>query len=266
MAEPLDIATLWQAELFGFVPLWGFLAGLAIALIAGFIKGAVGFAMPLVILSGLSLYLEPAEAIAGLIVPTVVSNLVQAFRYGLGQVWDVVREFRRYLMIVCVVILISAQFVTRVAPETFYLILGIPIVILSIIQLLGVRVRVPDKNRVAADWSVGLIAGSLGGFAGTWGPPTVIYLMAIGTPKAKSMLAQGIIYGLGSISLVAGHVQSGVINWTTLPFSACLLVPALIGQRIGLRMSDRLDPEIFRRLTLVVLLIAGLNLLRRAIF
>jgi uncharacterized membrane protein YfcA len=35
--------------------------------------------------------------------------------------------------------------------------------------------------------------------------------------------------------------------------------------QIGFRMSDRLDPEVFRKVTLVVLIVAGANLVRRGI-
>lgn len=245
---------------------WAFAAALGIAFVAGFVKGAVGFAMPLVIMSGLTLFLPPTVAIAGLLVPTVVSNLVQAFRYGWVEVLSAIRDYRRYIGIVCVMIVLAAQVVTRVTPEVFFLVLGIPVVCLSVIQLLGVKFHVPERHRATADWSIGLVAGSLGGFSGTWGPPTVLYLMALDTPKARAMLVQGVVYGLGSIALVLGHVQSGVLTWETLPFSMSLLIPALIGQAIGLRMSDRLDPALFRRMTLIVLVIAGLNLVRRGLF
>jgi hypothetical protein len=112
---------------------------------------------------------------------------------------------------------------------------------------------------------VGLLAGALGGLTGTWGPPTVLYLIALETPKAKQLLVQGVVYGLGSVSLLLGHVQSGVLNLTTLPFSAALLIPAFLGMQLGFRMSDRLNPEVFRKVTLIVLVIAGANLVRRGL-
>jgi hypothetical protein len=55
---------------------------------------------------------------------------------------------------------------------------------------------------------VGLIAGALGGLTGTWGPPTVLYLIALETPKAKQLLVQGVVYGLGSISLSGRDMSS----------------------------------------------------------
>jgi uncharacterized membrane protein YfcA len=249
----------------GLMPLWAFVAAFGVTLVAGFVKGAVGFAMPLVMISGLTLFLDPLVAIAGIILPIVMSNLLQSMRYGWPEVKAAFREYWRYILIVCVVIVVVAQFVTRVPTQTFYLILGLPVVVLATIQLMGVRFRIPPERRRLSEWLVGLIAGAIGGLTGTWGPPTVLYLIALETPKAKQMLVQGVVYGLGSVSLLAGHLQSGVLNATTAPFSAALLIPAFVGMQIGFRMSDRLDPEVFRKVTLVVLIVAGANLVRRGI-
>jgi hypothetical protein len=55
-----------------------------------------------------------------------------------------------------------------------------------------------------------------------------------------------------------------VLNAQTLPLSALLVLPSLIGMWVGFRLHDRLDPARFRRWTLVILAVSGLNLLRRA--
>ena len=98
-----------------------------------------------------------------------------------------------------------------------------------------------------------------------WGPPTVLYLTALGTEKSEQMRAQGVIYGLGSVALAAAHMSSGVLRPETLPFSAALILPALLGQWIGGKLLDRIDQAVFRRVTLLVLLVVGLNLIRRAL-
>ncbi|MCU4655082.1 sulfite exporter TauE/SafE family protein [Roseibacterium sp. SDUM158016] len=247
------------------MPLWAFVAALGVTLVAGFVKGAVGFAMPLIMISGLSLVMDPLVAVAGVILPAAFSNLLQAMRFGPEEVRNTLREYWRYILIVCIAIVIVAQFVTSIAPQTFYLILGVPVVILSLIQLVGLRFHIPPARRRLAEWGVGLLAGALGGMTGTWGPPTVLYLIALETPKAKQFLVQGVVYGLGSVALLAGHIQSGVLNLTTLPFSVALLVPAFLGMQLGFRFSDRLNPEVFRRVTLIVLVIAGANLVRRGL-
>ncbi len=238
---------------------------LLITLLAGFIKGAVGFAMPLIMVSGLSSILPPHLAVAGVILPIVVSNLTQTFRAGAGPAAQAVRDFWRYILIVCAAILVFAQFLPGMEPATFYLILGIPVVVLSLIQVAGVRMSIAPAQRWWVEWVVGLVSGMMGGLAGTWGPTTVLYLLAIDTPKARQMVVQGVIYGLGSIALLLAHIQSGILNGGTVQFSAILLVPALAGQWVGFRIQDRLDPVLFRRLTLIVLVATGLNLVRRGL-
>jgi uncharacterized membrane protein YfcA len=257
--------TLMLHDSLALMPPWAFAVAFGVTLVAGFVKGSIGFAMPLIMISGLSLFIDPLIAIAGIILPIVLSNFLQSIRFGWSEMKATVREYWRYILIVCLAIVVVAQFVASVPTQTFYLILGIPVVILSLIQLFGVRFRIPEGRRRLAEWSVGLVAGALGGLTGTWGPPTVLYLIALETPKAKQILVQGVVYGLGSVSLLVGHIQSGVLNMTTLPFSAALLIPAFLGMQLGFRMSDRLNPDLFRKLTLLVLIVAGANLVRRGI-
>ena len=64
------------------------IAAFAISIIAGVIKGAVGFAMPLVMVSGLSSIMDPKLALSALIVPIVVANVWQTFRQGITPALD----------------------------------------------------------------------------------------------------------------------------------------------------------------------------------
>lgn len=248
------------------MPLWAFVAAGAVTLTAGVLKGAIGFGLPLIIVSGLSLFLDPMLALAGVILPALLSNALQVLRHPRDEILDSVREHWRYIMIVCVMIVIAAQLVTMVPDRVFYLILGVPVVVLSLIQLLGVRFHIPPQRRRLAEWSIGGLAGVLGGFTGSWGPATVLYLMSLDTSKNRQLLVQGVVYSLGAVSLLAGHLQSGVLSVATAPFSALLLIPTFVGMRIGFFFGDRLDGEKVRKITLIVLVAAGINLVRRGVF
>ncbi|NNK15385.1 MAG: hypothetical protein HKP51_00610, partial [Sulfitobacter sp.] len=61
---------------------------LGIAFCAGFVKGVVGFAQPLVMISGLTLFLSPELALAGLILPTLIGNIFQAMGQGARAAWS----------------------------------------------------------------------------------------------------------------------------------------------------------------------------------
>jgi uncharacterized membrane protein YfcA len=248
------------------MPLWAFAAAILVTFAAGFVKGAVGFAMPLVMISGLGLFLEPTLTIAGIILPIVMSNFLQVARFGSDEAKSAVAEYWRYILIVCVMILLVAQFVTHIPTRIMYLVLGVPVVALSVIQLTGVRFHIPQNRRRLSEWGFGALAGGLGGLTGTWGPLTVLYLIALDTPKSRQLLVQGVVYGLGAVSLLAAHLHSGLLNAVTAPFSALLLIPAYLGMQAGFLLSDRLNPDTFRRITLVVLTLAGLNLMRKGLF
>ncbi len=236
-----------------------------VTLFAGFVKGAVGFAMPLIMISGISVLIDPQLVVAGIILPIVMSNALQVLRAGFPAARDALIEYRRYVAVVCVMILVSAQFLTAIPARAMYIVLGVPVIALSILQLTGFRFTVPPGSRARFDWGIGLAAGILGGLAGTWGPPTVLYLLALDTPKAKQMAVQGVVFGLGSAALLVGHLQSGVLNRETVPLSVFLLIPGALGMWIGFQLGDRLDQSKFRRATLIVLIVAGLNLVRRGL-
>jgi uncharacterized membrane protein YfcA len=238
---------------------------IAITLFAGFVKGAVGFAMPLIMVSGLTSIMEPAVAVAAVILPIVVSNVVQTFRTGLGPAVEAVRSVWRYVLSVCLAIAVFAQFVPHIDPRVFYLVLGVPVVVISIVQLLGVRLVIPPQHRGWAEWVAGLVSGTLGGLAGTWGPTTVLYLLAIDMPKIRQIVVQGVIYGAGSFTLLAAHLASGVLNPATAPLSAALILPALGGVWLGFQLQDRLDPVRFRKAVLAVLIVTGANLVRKGL-
>ncbi|MEM1004126.1 MAG: sulfite exporter TauE/SafE family protein [Pseudomonadota bacterium] len=237
---------------------------LTVALVAGWVKGLVGFAMPMVLISGLSVFLPPELALAGLILPTLVTNGVQALRQGTGAALTSIRQFRVFLGVGVVFLMIGAQLVTLVPASTFLLLIGLPVTFFALIQVLGFKLVLHGASaRIEA--MIGAVAGFVGGMSGVWGPPTVMYLTALNTPKDEQLRAQGVIYGLGALALVAAHIGSGILRPATVPFSAVLIVPAVIGLWLGMRLQARIDQASFRKVTLLVLLVAGLNLLRRGL-
>ncbi len=234
-----------------------------ITFLAGFVKGAVGFAMPMIMISGLASFLPAETALAILIAPTLVSNVWQAFRTGWQAALKSIIRFRIYLLLMLVFLVSSAQLV-RVLPQNIVLLMiGIPMILFALLQLFGIKFKVREQRRTLAETLIGAGAGFIGGISGVWGPPLIAYLTAIETPKTEQMRVQGAVFGLGAVALAAAHVKSGVLNGITLPFSVAMVVPALLGMGLGLWFHDRLPQARFRTLTLIVLTLAGLNLIRR---
>ncbi len=237
----------------------------AVALLAGVVKGLVGFAMPMILISGLGTVMGADLALAGLILPTLVTNGAQALRQGPGAALASVRRFRLFLGAGLVCLLISAQLFRLLDPSVLLLLIGGPITLFAALQLAGWHLTLPGGPGRGAELGIGAFAGFIGGLSGVWGPPTVAYLTALGTEKTEQMRVQGVIYGLGAVALLFAHIGSGVLNAQSVWFSLSLIPAAGLGMWLGGRMQDRIDQRAFRRATLAVLLIAGLNLVRRGL-
>lgn len=239
------------------VTLFGFFFG-------GFVKGAIGFALPMIAVSFGASVMPPAEAVAYLAIPSLFSNLWQSLRDGIAEGLSSIREFRLLAVIMLVTIMASSQLLPFLDVQTFSGILGAGVALFALTQILGWKPR--NVPRPAADVGAGLIGGFFGGISGAWGPPILMILLSLDLDKRALVRATGVTFLLGSVPFIIGHALSGVLNLQTLVISALLLVPTFAGMWLGQIVQDRLDAASFRRLVLLVLCAAGLNFLRRAFF
>jgi uncharacterized membrane protein YfcA len=247
---------------YGTLATFGAVAGLAAG---GFAKGVVGFALPLIGLGIAGSFVPYEVAVAVLIVPMLVSNLFQALRNGIGAAMQTFGRFWRLNLVLVAMIAVSAQLVVALPDRALFAILGVTVVAFGASQLAGWRPRFDMRHRTRVEAAVATVAGFFGGLSGIWGPPIVMYLVATELPKAEMIRAQSLSFLLGSLVLFFAHLHSGVLNPVTLPASAWLTLPTMAAMFLGYRVHDRLDQVRFRRVTLAVLVLTGLNLVRRAL-
>ena len=241
-----------------------FVLACLVTLMAGVIKGAVGFGLPMLMISGMSAFVAPELALATLIMPTLFTNVWQSLRQGWRAALQSIVNYRVFLISGLITLVLSAQWVPILPRSLLYLIVGLPVSVFAVMQLIGWQAKLTERS-AARDAMVGGVAGFFGGLSGVWGPPTVAYLTAVNTPKTEQIRVQGTIYGLGAIALLGAHIQSGVLRAETLPLSMLMVVPAIAGMWLGMAVQDRINQATFRKITLIVLLFAGLNLIRRGI-
>jgi hypothetical protein len=160
---------------------------------------------------------------------------------------------------------LGAYLTPQIPSKLFLGVLGFLIVCFSLFQMLGLKFRINRDNKLAT-LSFAVISSFIGGISGVWGPPTVAYLTALNTEKAEQIRVQGVIYGLGALLLLFGHLLSGIFSWETAPLSSFPVAPALLGVCVGTRVRNSFDQNTFRTATFLVLLFAGRNLIRRAWF
>jgi len=245
---------------------WALAAMVAVLFLGGLAKGAVGFALPLIVVSGLATFLPPQLAITTVVLPAFVTNVWQAFFGGWREALRLLWRYRVLNATLLPALLLFAPLVTILDGDTLVLILGTAITLFSALQLSGWRPPDPTGFATPVEAVTGVVAGFFGGLAAIWGPPITFYLLARRTPPPEQVQALGLSFLLGAVVLTAGYTLSGALNAQTGPLSAAAILPVLAGMWVGLRLQKRLDPKMFRNVTLLLMLLSGLNLLRKAVF
>lgn len=247
------------------LPLWAIVGAFAVTLFAGFVKGAVGFALPLIMIALLPSFMPAQTALAGLILPVLVTNVHQSLRQGLGPALGSAKRFWRILAGTGVGIVITAPFVVVLPQQVMFLLLGVAVLFFAGLQLSGWSPAIPPRGKPWIELATGLVGGLYGGISGIWGPPAIVYLLAAKVDKTEMVRVLSVIFTFGAVVLTVAHLRTGVLNLHSGLFSAFLLIPALLGMAVGYRVHDRLDPARFRRWMLILLMLSALNLLRRGL-
>ena len=233
------------------------------AVIAGMLKGIVGFAMPMIFITGMTIFVGPDLALGLLILPTLVTNAWQAGRQGFSAALKSLYDHRWFLGLGYGVLLASTQLVPLLSQELFFLCLGVLVVGFASLMLSGWSPQ--GRSGLGLSCAYAVIGGLSGAISGVWGPPTVMYLSSYNLDKQAQMRAQGVIYGLGAVLLLFGHLGSGIATPQALALGAFAIAPACLGIWIGFQIQDRINQNMFRIATLSVLIVAGLNLIRRGV-
>jgi uncharacterized protein len=251
--------------LIGGLPLWAFAAACGVTLMAGTVKGAIGFALPLIMIATLPSFMPPQLALAAVILPVLVTNLHQALRQGWVEAKATARRFWRLIAATALMIALSAPLAVILSEQVLVLLLGSAVLAFSLMQASGWRPEIPAHRRPLAEVVTGLVGGFYGGIAAVWGPPLIVYLLAARVEKREMVRVLSVVFTLGAVVLLVSHIATGVLNRSTAVLSGLLLIPAMTGMWIGYRIQERLDPELFRKLTLIMLSLGALNLLRRGL-
>ena len=232
--------------------------------IGGTVKGMLGFGMPLTTMSLLSTFLDVPTAAALNALPMLCANVLQAGRGGL--LLTILRRFWPLLVTLAVGTWIGATLVLALDPRWLLGILGVIVVAFCAINFFHPHLRLPDRRERSVGAAVGFAAGVIGGLSTVHGPPLIMYLASLRLAKETFIAALGAFFLMGGVFVTAAFVERGVLNAETAPWSLACVVPVLAGMALGRRLGRRIDQERFGRAVLIVLLILGFNLIRRAFF
>lgn len=239
------------------------LACVAAFIAGGVVKGVISIGLPMVGLPLLTFAVDVTTAVGLLMVPVFLSNLVQAFEGGGTRVF--LRRFA--ILIVCMIAgtFVGVSMLARLDQKLLLILVGIFSVASSLTSLLHPSLAVTPAAERWLSAPVGFVAGIIGGMSTLYGPVLVIYVMGLKLGRDDFVKAISMLYTIAAFCLLVGGVSSGAATPRTLLLSALAMVPVYAGMLIGRRLRSRLDPEIFRKLVLGVVLLTGANMVRQGL-
>ena len=250
--------------MFGYEPYVLTIVSMALAA-GGIVKGLTGFGLPIAAIAIMLNFLDPKSTLAVLVGPILVTNLWMALRSG-----DLRQPLRRFWPLICsfvVFLFIGARLLVELDERVLFGLLGACVTVFAASSLFRPHTRPlkPATERWMAP-IVGMMSGLLGGISTIWGPPIVMYFMRLQLDKRSWIRTVALVWLLGSVPLTIAYWQNGILNADTVPLTAYACLPAMVGILVGSIVRRRISQETFHKVLLAVLVVIGLNLIRRALF
>jgi hypothetical protein len=235
---------------------------MAAFLAAGTVKGVLGVGLPMIAVPLIASVTSPAHAVALASVPIVVSNAWQAF-HG-GHMKDCVRRLWPMLAAVIAGAAVGVQILATFDQQVVSGILGIVLVVFTALQAMPRGFTLDARGERWLGPPLGLLGGLLGGVSSLFGPLLILYLVALRMPKDVFIAAVALLFFTGSLPLFLGLVAHGILSPQQIALSALSSLPVIAGLVIGRRVRRHVPQALFEKALFVVLILIGLNLIRRA--
>jgi uncharacterized membrane protein YfcA len=236
-------------------------AGVTLAFLAGgIVKGVISLGLPLIAVPLLMFVVDVKVAIALLMIPLVLSNLLQAVEGG-GTI-ALMRRFWPLLVALAVGTLIGTALFAALDNRTLQLTIGPLAVLFAAASYLYPNMAVPMHSERWLAPVIGLTSGVMGGMTTFFGPALTAYVIGLHLGRDTFVKAIAIIYVFASLFLMLGGIAHGYAGPMLLLLSSVCMIPVYVGMRIGVRIRHRTDPEKFRLLVLGAVCLTGLNMIR----
>ena len=228
---------------------------IACFLIGGFIKGAIGMGLPVVVLAGLALLMTLSDAMAIFLIPGVLSNVWQATSGPWAKV--LFQRLWPFLGAAFIAIWIGVSIVAATRSEAMVLILAVLLCLYSAWSLFTPRLPPPGRHETWMSPAAGALGGVMFGLTGTFIVPGLLYLETLGLKRDMFVQALGLTFVTISGTLALSMTSVGLVTWGHATLSAIGLIPVWIGLWAGRRVRHRISEDRYRKAFHVALFITG---------
>ena len=218
----------------------------------GLILGYTGWGGAMVSMPFLTILYGPVEALVIMIIGTL---LVAAYLFPTAARIADWRRMTPILIAMAVCVPIGNLLLFALEPNLIRRIIGWLIVGASILILSGWRYSGPQGAGASA--ATGAISGLINGFVGLGGPPVVIYMLALKQSAAVQRANTLVFMAITSVLILGSTFIGGGVTLEN-SFLGVLTAPFQIaGGWLGARLFLKLPEELFKKFSLVALIVLG---------
>jgi uncharacterized membrane protein YfcA len=231
------------------------------AFIGGFASGLAGFAMGFVV-SGIWLHiLTPVQTTALIVGYGLLTQGYGVWKLRQALAWKSIAPF---IVGGVIGVPIGTMLLTYLNPTYLRSGVGVLLVIYGVYGLAQPALKPLPSNRLS-DASIGLANGILAGLTGLPGFIITVWCQLRGWKKD---VQRAIFQPVMLAAILANVVSLGVAGAITADILRLYLIglPAMVaGLWVGFKLYGKLDDAAFRKVILVLLLVAGLGLMQRGL-
>lgn len=228
-----------------------------------FVKGALGFGLPLIATPIMMFVLPLPEIVAILVLPIAIANLYQIWLNRAH--WRILQKFWPLIAASTLIMLIGAPIMVFLDGNFLGILIGLMIFLhallsglpLSLLQAPSLNPGTMQKMIVPA----GVVSGLFGSLTSMYSFPSLQLMLMMRVPKDDLNLLLGAFLSLGYIALWIGILKTGFPVGNNLTLSALMMIPAVAGQQVGHMARRNISEAAFRHFVHFALACAGLMLM-----
>jgi len=232
-------------------------------LLAGAVKGVIGFGLPTVSLGLLVMIVELPTAMALMIVPSLATNLWQSLSGG--NILFLLRKIGLFLAAATLTVWLGSKILSSIDLVWATVVLGALLIIYASLQILGLTVAKPKRQYKWVAVVAGLINGIFTGLTGAFIFPGLMYLQSLDLKKDQLVQAMGMLFMLSTISLAVALKGHDLLDMSIGWASVGAVISALFGMFIGRRLRQHLSEVQFRKTFFLSVLTLGVIIILTAL-
>lgn len=233
-----------------------------IFLLAGTLKGVLGFGLPIISMSLLPFVFPIEQAITMSAIVQPLTNLFQL--YSAGRVREAFSITWPVIITLMLGVLLAYWLLGGMESDKLLLLVGVTILMFSIMELSGFGLTIPNNLRVPYGLGFGFIAGVFGALTALNGWAFILYLMGCQLDRQMFRSSIALLFIVSGLLISSSFWALGWLNAEVLGLGVIALTMSFVGMAIGNRIGERLSGAIFRKCVLIVLAVLGCGLIAQS--